>query len=376
MGISYKILKMKDFRYAGSDRTFWYVVNESTGEPLNEVCGFLFIRSVEGKLKALSTKNYASDLKLFWEEFVVPNQEAHKDKNWDWKNLSDEDLHEYFHFRKKQGLTGKTIQRQVTAVQSFYDWAYEQGIIDLPRKIEVRFDLAELSDKETSIRSQYITDEEFTKVLSGISAKSRYIKQRNKIALLLGYECGFRSGELVRNPNLNVKWLKDQIKKAEHEGGMTFEMPVVGKGNKTRPVVVTPKLFQQLKAFLNDKKLRGAWDDELPFFLDRNGKAIDTSNHKFGSNIFRDARKNAGLIDDTWKHRHFHSLRHTFATNLAGWCYENNESWMSILPYRMGHTDWTTSLIYVETDALLNNRSKQLQDLKASGKLRRYRKNG
>jgi len=372
----FKILEMKDLRYAGSDHTFWFVINESTGEPLHEVCGFLCMKSIEGKLKSLSTKNYASDLKLFWEEFVIPNQEAHKDKNWSWKVLSDQDLVEYFHFRKKQGLTGNSIQRQVAAVQSFYDWAYQSGIIDLPREVEVRFDLAELSSKETSIRSQYITKKEFTKVLSGIPAKSRYLKLRNKIALLFGYECGFRSGELVRESNLNVKWLKDQIKKSEHEGKLSFEMPVVGKRNKSRQVLVTPSLFQQLDIFLNDKKLRGAWSDDLPFFLDGNGKPIKTSNTKFGSDLFTAARKNAGLYGDTWGHRHFHSLRHTFATNLAGWCYEKNKSWMTILPYRMGHTDWTTSLIYVEADALLNAREKQLQDLKASGKLRRYRKNG
>ena len=90
----------------------------------------------------------------------------------------------------------------------------------------------------------------------------------------------------------------------------------------------------------------------------------------FGSYIFRISKASCrSFIGKRWKYKTYHSLRHTYATNLATWCSENGYDWRAHVPSRLGHSKWETSQIYVEVEALMNNRIDVLNKLKPITKL-------
>lgn len=365
--------KMTDLHYGGRVLDFWFLAHEQTGEPVHEICGYALISRINGAHKTLGTsRTYVQHLKQFWEDVVLWN-------GLDWREISDEDISSYLHDHrfKAKGLSGKTIQGQLAAISEFYKWAYKYGLLEYPKEIEIGFDFPELLDamtyakKEMLIQSQFIPKDEFNQLVECIDRKSRYLSIRDELALLLGYECGTRTSELTNQHNFKIKQIKALLKEAEAKGESTFDLKIYGKGNnKERTILITTRVFNKLKIFLRDKKLRGKFSDDLPLFLDEKGKPIVSPD--YGSGVFARARNRMPYSNKEWDNKVYHSLRHSFATNLACWCYENNKSWQSVIPPRMGHNDWQTSLIYVEADALLNNRIDFLEKIKSKGQLKRY----
>ncbi len=363
---------MTDLHYGGRYLDFWFLADKETGEPLHEVCGFSLISRITGKHRTLATSNtYIQQLKMFFEELVFWN-------NRDWRDITDEDIETYLyvHCFKKKGLAGSSILLQLTVIKEFYNWAYRFGLIEHPKEIDIGFEHPDLlhamiyGRKEKLIQSQYIGKEDFKNLLAGIDRTSRFLAIRDELALLLGYECGTRTSELTNPVNFNVKQLKRLIQQCDAENRTTFDLAIYGKGgNKQRTLLITSRVFIKLKLYLSDRKLRGKFTEELPLFLTETGKPIQSPD--YGSSVFHSAKLSAFSSGD-WDNKRYHSLRHSFATNLASWCYEENRPWQSIIPPRMGHNHWRTSLIYVEIDALMNNRIDLLDKLKSKGQFERY----
>ncbi|MFC1626065.1 tyrosine recombinase XerC [Pseudomonadota bacterium] len=371
-----KLRYMEGLKYGGKSHVFSYVVNRETGKPIHEICGFAFISAITGKHKTRdSSKSIIQQLKQFWEDVVLYN-------DIDWRGLSDEAILQYLYEYRylEQDCKGPTIDLQRTAIQTFYDWAYKYGFIEHPMELDIGFDIegfkdaVDQPDPHTVIQSQYITDKEFKKLLANVRGESDYIRIRNEIALLLGKESGTRTHELTSPYNFNVSALLDAIQKAESENKTAFDFTIYGKGNgKSRKIEISTKVFIKLKRFLRDKKLRGKFSSDLPLFLDENGKPIISSG--FGTSVFKDAKDTTlEFTGKIWEKRTYHSLRHTYATNLATWCSENGMDWRTVLPSRLGHSHWETSQIYVEVDALIHNRSDILNQLKVNIPLRSYKR--
>ena len=362
-------IQVSGFKYGGGKYDFSYVVDAETGKPIHEICGFSLISSISRKHKtAQSSKSIIQPLKQFWEDVVLYN-------DIDWRELSDEEITQYLseYRAKEMDCSLSTVKLQKSAIQSFYNWSYRYGFIKYPMELDIGYDLESSQNKHAVVESQYISQAEYKKLLANVRGQTRFIRARNEIILMLGRYSGVRTHELTSRYNFNVLSLLDKIKEAESEGETSFDFQIYGKGNKKpRRIKIPTKLFIKLKAFLRDKNLRGRYSVELPLFLDKNGKPIRSAG--LGSRVFLDA-KNAveEFTGANWNMRSYHSLRHTYATELAGWCAINGYDWRVIIPPRMGHSHWTTSQIYVEVDALLNNRIEILNKLNCNVKLKGYR---
>lgn|GEM_PF-3141897 len=361
-----KLRHLLQFNYAGIPYDFAYLVDRRSGTPHHLTCGFALHSAISGKHRTLqSSIAIIEQLKLFFEELVLFNQ-------LDWRDVSSEQILQYLHeYRyKAKGLSGRSINLQRHAIESFYDWAYQLGFIDTPKELEIEFqidgfkDHIENPDPHTAIESQYISQQEFEVLLANVPGRTRYMKLRNELVMLLGYMCGTRTHELTHQHNFVVAELLDKLDLANNTDRRSFEVTVYGKGNnKARNVLVTPRLFQSLKNFLTDPRLRARFDTNSPLFLNQLGKPITGTN--LGSQVFRKALANCPeFVSHQWQRRSFHSLRHSFATNLATWCAETGYDWRSHVPARLGHSHHSTSLIYVEVEALMNNRVKLLNELR------------
>lgn len=76
-----------------------------------------------------------------------------------------------------------------------------------------------------------------------------------------------------------------------------------------------------------------------------------------------------------WDTRVFHSLRHTYATNMVTWLHNQNlNNYHIILPEYMGHASVETTDSYIQFEAVLNNRHSILNKLKVKNK--HYKRNG
>jgi site-specific recombinase XerD len=370
-----KLEHMKGFKYGGISYDFSYVVDRKTGEPVHELCGFALVSAISEKNRTpSSSKSIVQQLKIFWEDLVIFNQ-------IDWRLLSDEEIEQYlyeYRFLEKK-LAANSINLQKSAIQSFYDFAYKYGFIEFPMELDIGFELdgfkeyLEYPDPHIAIESQYIQKNDFEKLLAKVPGESNYLLHRNELALMLGYHCGVRTHELTNEYNFRINQLLNAIDKAKKNKKSSFELTIYGKGNqKPREILITTKVFNKLNQFISDKKLRGKFPTYLPLFLDQNGKPIIGTG--LGSYVFRQAKAaHNEFIGKKWQHRTYHSLRHTFATNLATWLAVRGEDWRLHLPPRMGHKRWETSQIYVEVEALMNNRSDVLNKLKPITKLRAKR---
>jgi integrase/recombinase XerD len=110
----------------------------------------------------------------------------------------------------------------------------------------------------------------------------------------------------------------------------TMEVPIVGKGNKPRTLLLRPETLQIMDKYLN---LR---DDSSPaLFVALNGKSRWRQTDIGRS--FRRYKKISGIQ----KHFTIHTLRHTFATQMLFASVP-----MNVVQFMLGHTNLETTMKY------------------------------
>ena len=372
MKTNLKIIRKYNFNYNGINIDFAYPIDRKTGQPFHVLCGYAISSVRNGSHNTInSSYSYMCQLKKYFEEFIEYN-----DLNWN--EVVDDDIVSYlddFQFKENK-LSSRTIELQRQAIISFYKWAYKYGYIDYPMELDINCEHQELMehlqqhDPYQGIINEYITKNEFNILLENIPGESDYLMLRNEIILMFGRECGLRTHEVTSKNNFKVDKLRQLIEETENKGKKSFEINIYGKGNnKKRKILITPILFQKLKHFIFDKNLRGRFSPTLPLFTSENGKPITTSSH--GTKLFNETKKISSFSNiKSWDNKVFHSLRKTFATNLATYCYENGIDWRSYLPPRLGHESWEMSEKYIISEALMNNRQDVLNELRPKAKYR------
>ena len=220
-------------------------------------------------------------------------------------------------------------------------------------------------DEAKKIESNYISLELFDELLNSVGGESDFVKERDKLALRFGYEVGLRSHELVRGNNFSItKLLKEQL---TYKFGEIIDWYIVGKGGKGR--------FVQIKQSLAES----VFD-----FMDKHEEKLHTSGHLFccdynhaklaerhGNNVFRACAENLG--NDELNDLVYHSLRHSYATNLATWCNMNKVN-PRLISDRLGHSNADTTAIYVEVAHVKNNNYEKSEEMRMIRLEKRTRK--
>ena len=152
-------------------------------------------------------------------------------------------------------------------------------------------DLRQRSKKETSLRDQVVTADEFQTLINAVN------HPRVKALIAITYESGCRKGEI-----LSLR-LKDIQASQDH-----WSITVEGKtGTRVVPLI---KSIPYLRAWLQSHPARG--NENSPVFVSSfKGKVRGINEHSF-NNILRLLCKKTGL-----RMIHPHMLRHTRLTNLA-----------------------------------------------------------
>lgn len=241
--------------------------------------------------------------------------------------IQKKDIQEYC-FR--DGLSIATQNNYLTHLKVFFNWVEENNhatnITKGIRKKTVPENLKEqiLSDKELeavlSVHKDHISEQVKMGYIFSNSRKQLWFEPLIRFA----YKTGLRKTEIIK-----LKWAHVDLKN-------NLISVVAGKGGKSRTVVFD----KELKTILEDwkKSVRYKKDRyvfESPESTNNNSKPLgsDTPSKNFKTFVI-----NAGLGDSI----HFHSLRHTAATNYLKAGYDLVE-----VQKLMGHSEISVTVRYV-----------------------------
>ena len=278
----------------------------------NIILDFLSYIKDEKKFSNHTIRAYEYDLNEFK---IFLNKYS---KGIDIQNIQASSLQFFIQTLSKIGLEGKTIQRKVSTIKSFFKYLTENQIID--------FNIAELIHvPKASKRLPYLLSENEIIKLMKLPDLSCYNGIRDKSILEILYSTGLRISELksikLDDIDLNKKLIK-----------------VLGKGNKERYVILGKESLNSLADYL---KIRD--DKKNNYFLYPNIYKKNNQNIS-EKTLFNIVKKYLKMISNNEKLSP-HSLRHSFATHLL----ENGADLLAVKDM-LGHEDLSSTQIYTHVN--------------------------
>ncbi|HEY3936960.1 MAG TPA: site-specific tyrosine recombinase XerD [Bryobacteraceae bacterium] len=238
-------------------------------------------------------------------------------------------LRGYMDHLKADGLSNRSIARQVTTLRNFFGFLLEEG--------DIAVNPAELlgAPKIGSSLPKYLDSSSVEHLLASPEAGSP-TGLRDKAMLDLLYASGLRVSELI---HLRIADLDD----------LEGTVRVIGKGNKQRLVPVGKEALRSLEHYRREQRpqlLKGRVSPYL--FVTARGTAMTRQG-------FWKLLKGHGKTAGIFRNLSPHVLRHTFATHLL----EGGADLRSVQSM-LGHADIGTTQIYTH---VMRSRLRQTIDL-------------
>ena len=186
----------------------------------------------ERNLATNTVKNYARDIeeiRSFCEGICLQS----------WEDLKAHHLREYLAKCQARGLSGRSQQRILSAIRSFYRFLNREGATQSSPAIQV------IPQKKTMKLPAVIDADQMSKILDVKSKKWSTV--RDKAMIELFYSSGLRLAELVGVNLGDVFWEERNIK-------------VRGKGNKERIVPIGSKALIALQEWNNIRTFKCGQD--------------------------------------------------------------------------------------------------------------------
>lgn len=233
-----------------------------------------------------------------------------------WNELDGRQIRSFVAWRHRQGIGGRSLQRNLSAARAFYRYLMGEGV--------ARHNPAEGVQAPKSPRKlPKLLDVDQAAQLLEIDDRGP-LAIRDKAILELMYSSGLRLSELVML-DLDSLDLTDAV------------VTVTGKGKKTRSVPVGRYAREAIKQWL---KIRGgiANNQEMAVFVSQRGKRI--SRRSIQQRLKQWAMKQ-GLTN----HVNPHMLRHSFASHLL-----ESSGDLRAVQELLGHADISTTQVYTHLD--------------------------
>jgi len=203
--------------------------------------------------------------------------------------------------KQKKKYAPQTINLYLNAIKFFY-----REVLKIPEPINLKF------AKRTKKLPIVLSRQEIKKITDIIK------NLKHKLIISLSYGAGLRISEII---NLKVKDI--------NLGELTIHLKNA-KGKKDRITIFPNSIKNDLKVLITTKS-----PDDFVFLSERGGKLSERTLQK----VFKKGLKNAKIKKDAT----FHSLRHSFATNLL----ENGVDVRHVQEL-LGHQNIRTTQIYTQ----------------------------
>ena len=230
--------------------------------------------------------------------------------------VSEHHVRAFIARRHRQGLGGKSLQRALSSIRTFFRWLLREGQADQNPAAGVKAPrsprhLPPTLDADTIGQLLDITDESPLAI-------------RDKAIMELFYSSGLRLSELA-----SLEWPQLDL------GSGTVR--VTGKGNRARIVPVGRKAIEALQAWRKTRATLASLE-EPAVFVSRRGNSI--SPRTIQARI-RYWAKRQGLPS----HVHPHLLRHSFASHVL-----ESSGDLRAVQELLGHADISTTQVYTHLD--------------------------
>ncbi len=263
----------------------------------------------ERRLSAHTLENYRRDLTRL-QEYCDSAGVA------DWAALDAFGVRSYVAWRHRKGIGGRSLQRELSAIRSFYNYLLRERVVGNNPALDVPAPKAEK-------RLPKALDVDQTGALLAITVDGP-LARRDRAIMEMIYSSGLRLAELV---SLDT----DSIDRAD------ATVRITGKGGKTRVVPVGRAALVALADWL---KVRGqlAPLEEPALFVSQSGRRISPRNVQ---QRLRQWAQQQGLNTRV----HPHMLRHSFASHIL-----ESSGDLRAVQELLGHADIATTQIYTHLD--------------------------
>ena len=270
---------------------------------------FLFNLKVTRQYSVHTINNYRRDLNKLAAFLIDINIE-------NWKDVQDVHARDFISKTRRQGLSPKSIQRQLSSCRSFFRYlSAEEGLEYTP------FSFVK-APKSPNLLPKAMDADMIYKLLD--YKATGWIGIRDKAILELFYSSGLRLAELC---NIDISDISIEEKTCR----------VIGKGNKTRIVPIGKKAIQSLHLWLKYRNKSTYEISTEALFLNIKGNRLGQRSIQLRIRKISEERGLPAI--------HPHMLRHSFASHLL----ESNGD-LRAVQEMLGHADIATTQIYTKLD--------------------------
>ena len=219
----------------------------------------------------------------------------------------------------RQGKSGKTIQRMLSTLRTFFRYLMREGLARDNPAIDIR------APKSGKRLPKALDVDQVSHLLDAGTSNSEPLALRDQAIMELLYACGLRLAELL---SLNL----DSIDLHESQ------LLVTGKGNKTRQLPVGKPALTAVRRWLQVRPMLIKSSDQNALFISKNGRRLSPSS-------VQQRLKRHALERGLDAHLHPHKLRHSFATHLL-----ESSGDLRAVQELLGHADLATTQVYTHLD--------------------------
>lgn len=262
------------------------------------------------QLSPHTLSNYRRDLEKFSAHCLEHNID-HPDQ------AHAADVRHWVSAAHRKGLAGKSLQRALSALRSFYQYRVRNGSPHNPA--------VGIGAPKSAKKLPKTLDADHSQKLVEIKGDDE-LAVRDRAILELFYSCGLRLAELVAL-NINDIDFHEQV------------LSVTGKGNKQRRVPIGSFAIKALTAWLNFRK------NYRPNSSDENAIFISSRGSRISPRTVQARLKKHSIEQDIGQNVHPHMLRHSFASHLL-----ESSGDLRAVQELLGHANISTTQVYTHLD--------------------------
>jgi len=271
---------------------------------------FFNLLTVEKRASEHTVKSYQLDLKQL-SRYCADKAINH------WRELQQSDIRAHIASRHRQGISSKSLQRELSAIRSFYNFLLKNRLAETNPAQHIK------APKQARKLPKTLDVDQITGLLE--AGANSTIEIRDLAMFELFYSSGLRLSELSA---LNLTDL-DLVDKSLHVRS--------GKGGKDRILPMGGKAVAAIENWLPQRlKITPTADPAL--FISNRGTRLGQRNIELRLEQWC---KKKGIAE----HIHPHMLRHSFASHLL----ESSQDLRSVQEL-LGHSNISTTQIYTHLD--------------------------
>jgi len=266
--------------------------------------------TVEVRASEHTVKNYQRDMRQL-SCYCTDKSISH------WANLTHTDIRSYIANRHRKGLSSKSLQRELSAIRSFYNYLLKQGQVSINPAQHIQ------APKQARKLPKTLDVDQLSGLLE--AGANSLLEIRDLAMFELFYSSGLRLSELSALDLTDLD-LPD--------GTLTVRL---GKGGKSRVLPIGSKAVTAIRNWLPQRALKTAVTEPALF--------VSTRGTRLG-------QRSIELRLEQWckkkgiaEHIYPHMLRHSFASHLL----ESSQDLRAVQEL-LGHSNISTTQIYTHLD--------------------------